>query len=337
MSLRSSIQAVHITSPEEQARFCAVPDGTPLDPATLAETGADEHWLLEGVAGAVARCSLWWRATPAYQGDRVGLIGHYAADDALAESLLQFACDRLRQVGCTRAIGPMDGSAFNRYRLVTERGAEPPFFFEPENPASWPAHFADNGFLPLAQYYSALQDNLASTDPRVPEIERQMNIAGVRIRSLDQADFERDLQRVYPVVAAGFAHSLLASPISEEAFVAQYRPLASLLAPKLAQIAETDERAVGFLLVVPDWLQAQRGERIDTAIAKTAAVLPGYTRRGLSILLAERAQVAGRTLGYTRAIHALMREDNVSRRLSSAYHGRIIRRYTLYTKELGNI
>ncbi len=115
------------------------------------------------------------------------------------------------------------------------------------------------------------------------------------------------------------------------------RSLASLLAPKLAQIAETDERAVGFLLVVPDWLQAQRGERIDTAIAKTAAVLPGYTRRGLSILLAERAQVAGRTLGYTRAIHALMREDNVSRRLSSAYHGRIIRRYTLYTKELGNI
>src|SRR5580765_6255711 len=79
MSLRSSIQAVHITSPEEQARFCAAPDGTPLDPATLAETGADEHWLLEGVAGAVARCSLWWRATPAYQGDRVGLIGHYAA------------------------------------------------------------------------------------------------------------------------------------------------------------------------------------------------------------------------------------------------------------------
>lgn len=337
MSLRSSIQTVRATSPEEQARFCAVPDGTPLDPATLAATGADEHWLLEGAAGTVARCSLWWRATPAYQGDRVGLIGHYATDDALAEALLQFACDRLRQAGCTRAIGPMDGSTFNRYRLVTEHGAEPPFFLEPENPPSWPAHFTDNGFAPLAQYYSALQDNLASTDPRVPEIERQMQAAGVRIRSLDIANFERDLRRVYPVVAAGFAHSLLASPISEETFVTQYRPLASLLAPELAQIAETDERVVGFLLVVPDWLQAQRGERIDTAIAKTAAVLPGYTRRGLSILLAERAQVAGRALGYSRAIHALMHEDNVSRRLSSAYHGRIIRRYTLYTKELGNI
>ena len=334
MSLRGSLQAVHVTSPEEQTRFCAVPDGAPLDQVTLAATGADEHWLLEDAAGAVARCSLWWRATPAHQGDRTGLIGHYAANDALAGSLLQLACDRLRQAGCAYAIGPMDGSTFNRYRLVTERGAELPFFLEPENPANWPVHFTGNGFSPLAHYYSALQNDLTATDLRVPEIARRMQAEGVRIRSLDLSNFERDLRRVYPVVATAFAHSLLASPISEEAFVAQYRPLEPLLAPELAQIAETDERAVGFLLVVPDWLQAQRGERINTAIAKSAAILPDFTRRGLSILLAARAQEAGHALGYTRAIHALMHEDNVSRRLSVAYHGSIFRRYTLYIKDL---
>ncbi|HEX5547863.1 MAG TPA: GNAT family N-acetyltransferase, partial [Ktedonobacterales bacterium] len=248
---------------------------------------------------------------------------------------LRHACDRLRQAGCTIAIGPMDGSTYNRYRLVTEPGAEPPFFLEPTNPASWPAHFTDNDFAPLAQYYSAAQDHLEATDPRIPEIEEQMEAAGVRVRPLDPAAFARDLRSVYPVVAAGFAESLLASPIDEEAFVAQYRPLESLLVPELVQIAETDERAVGFLLVVPDWLQAQRGELIDTGIAKTTAVLPDYQRQGLSILLAARAIAAGRALGYTRAIHALIREDNVSRRLSDVYHGRVIRRYTLYAKELG--
>ena len=334
MSLRDSIQTIQATSPADQARFCAVPDGTPLDPATLAATDADEHWLLEDTAGAVARCSLWWRVAPAYQGYRVGLIGHYAAADTLAESLLQFAGERLRQVGCTLAIGPMDGSAYNHYRLVTERGDEPPFFLEPENPASWPAHFTADGFTPVAHYYSAVQDNLDATDPRLPDIERRIQAAGVRVRALDLTEFERELRRIYPVVAASFAQSFLASPISEDAFVAQYRPLAPLLAPELVQIAETDERAVGFLLVVPDWLQARRGEIIDTAIAKTAAVLPEYAQQGLSILLAARAQEAGRALGYTRAIHALMHEGNVSRRLSGAYHGRIIRRYTLYMKEL---
>src|SRR5690242_4742858 len=333
------IQTIQITSATDTAdigRFCAVPDGTPLAPATLAAAGADEYWLLVDEAGAVARCSLWWSAAPAYQQHRVGLIGHYAADDTLAEALLRHACDRLRQAGCTIAIGPMDGNTYNRYRLVTDPGTEPPFFLEPTNPTSWPAHFTGNSFAPLAEYYSAAQDDLEAADPRLPEIERQMEAAGVRVRPLDPAAFERDLRSVYPVVAAGFAESLLASPIDEEAFVAQYRPLESLLVPELVQIAETDERAVGFLLVVPDWLQAQRGELIDTGIAKTTAVLPEYQRQGLGILLAARAIAAGRALGYTRAIHALIREDNVSRRLSDVYHGRVIRRYTLYAKELGD-
>jgi GNAT superfamily N-acetyltransferase len=331
-----TIQATHITSASDVARFCAVPDGTPLDPSTLAGTRADEHWLLEDTAAVVARCSLWWTAAPPYTGHRVGLIGHYAAaDETLASALLQHACDRLRQAGCSIAIGPMDGSTFNHYRLVTEPGTELPFFLEPTNPANWPAHFSGNGFTPLARYYSAVQSDLESTDPRIPEIERQMRAAGVRLRPLDPGAFERDLRRVYPVVSTGFADSLLASPIDEEAFVAQYRPLESLLVPELVQIAETDQRAVGFLLVLPDWLQAQRGELINTGIAKTTAVLPEYQRQGLGMLLAARAIEAGRALGYTRAIHALIREDNVSRHLSDVYHGHIIRRYTLYLKELG--
>ena len=336
MALPSSIQATRVVSPDGIARFCAVDAGTLLDPASLAASGADEHWLLEDASGAVARCSLWWSATPAYQQHRVGLIGHYAADDALAAALFALACDRLRQADCTLAVGPMDGSTYNRYRLVTERSAEPSFLLEPQNPATWPAHFTSNGFTSLAQYYSALQEDLTVIDPRVPEIERQLRATGVRLRSLHPSAFEGELRCVYPVVAAGFAHALLASPIDEEAFVAQYLPLASLLAPELVQIAETDERAVGFLLVVPDWLQAQRGERIDTAIVKTLAVLPEYTRRGLAILLCERAQMAAHALGYIRAIHALMHEDNVSRHLSVTHHGRIIRRYTLYMRDLGD-
>src|SRR5262249_45022765 len=157
---------------------------------------------------------------------------------------------------------------------------------------------------------------------------------GVCIRALDPREFERELRRVYPVVAASFAEGFLASPIGEEAFVAHYRPLQSLLVPALVQIAETDERVVGFLLAVPNWLQAQRGETVDTAIVKTLAILPQYQQQGLGILLGARAQYAGQSLGYTRAIHALMHEDNLSRRLSATYHGHVIRRYTLYMKEL---
>lgn len=334
MTTHSSITAIQPKSPAEFERFLSVPDGIHFEPDTLAESKANEHWLLEDATGARARCSLWWHATPTYQGDRVGLIGHYAAPDTLAEAVLRLACDRLRLAGCALAVGPIDGSTYHRYRLVTESSDEPTFLLEPHNPASWPAHFTGNGFTAMAQYYSAVQDDLDAEDPRVPVIEQLMEAEGVRLRPLVNTEFERELRYIYPVVAAGFAQSLLASPISEDEFVAMYSQLQVLIDPQLVQIAETDERAVGFLLVLPDWRQHQRGEAIDTVIAKTMAVLPEYSQQGLGILLCARAQEAASNLGYSRAIHALMHEDNFSRRLSAHFHGHIIRRYTLYMKPL---
>ncbi len=69
MSRSGSITAtqVRLASPDEMARFCAVANRTPLDPATLAASGGDEHWLLADDTGAMARCSLWYSTAPAYQ------------------------------------------------------------------------------------------------------------------------------------------------------------------------------------------------------------------------------------------------------------------------------
>jgi hypothetical protein len=46
------------------------------------------------------------------------------------------------------------------------------------------------------------------------------------------------------------------------------------------------------------------------------------------------AQRSARKLGFRRAIHALMHEENVSRTISGRY-GRTIRRYALYARPLG--
>jgi GNAT superfamily N-acetyltransferase len=335
MSGTLSHSAILVEGGAERERFCAVPGPTPLSPKLLQASGADEHWLLDDGGRGVARCTLWWRRAPAYKSHRVGLIGHYAAEDAAAGELLRLACERLHDAGCTLAVGPMDGSTFRRYRLVTERGREPPFFLEPDNPDSWPTHFTKSGFSALARYYSALQQDLEQRDPGIFKIEQRLAAEGVSVRSLDPEAFERELHRIYGVVAASFTRNPLASSIDEAEFVAEYRPLEPFLEPELVQIAEIGERTVGFLLVMPDWLQAQRGEQVDTAIVKTVAVLPELAHQGLGTLMCARAQEIGHELGYARAIHALMHEDNFSRRLSLAHGGGIIRRYTLFAKELG--
>jgi hypothetical protein len=79
--------------------------------------------------------------------------------------------------------------------------------------------------------------------------------------------------------------------------------------------------------------QAKRGERIDTAIMKTLAVLPGRRSAGLGGLLLFRSYQAAREQGLGRAIHALMHDANVSRNLNRE-HTRTLRRYTLYSRRL---
>jgi hypothetical protein len=264
----------------------------------------------------------------------VGLIGHYAAADGEASAaLLDRACTELAEHGCALAIGPMDGTTWRRYRLLTERGTEPPFFMEPDNPDDWPGHFRAAGFGEFAFYFSAVCTDLTYADPRLERVKPRMESAGITIRAIDPAHFEQELRSIHALSLISFRDNLLYSPISEEEFVEQYRPVASLLRPELVLLAEQRGRLVGFLFAIPDLLQAKRGQPIDTIVVKTAAVLPGREYAGLGAVLVARVHATAAGLGYRRAIHALMHESNESLSLSSRY-ATPFRRYTLFSKPL---
>jgi GNAT superfamily N-acetyltransferase len=165
-------------------------------------------------------------------------------------------------------------------------------------------------------------------------LEERFAAQGIVIRGLDMAHFEHELRRVYAVAAVGFRDNFLASPFSEADFLAQYCSLQPYVRPELVLLAERGEELIGFMFAIPDWLQARRGMAIDTVIAKTLAVLPAYRGSSLGTLLMGRSLGVGHSLGYTRAIHALMHEKNHSRRISQKHQGKIIRRYTLYARTL---
>jgi hypothetical protein len=283
----------------------------------------------------VARCSLWWHDVPTLDGDRLGVIGHYGAvDRSAALTMLDAACAELKGEGCTRAVGPMDGNTWRRYRLVVERGTEPPFFLEPNNPPEWPTHFADAGFTPLAWYLSALNDDLERRDPRAAAVVDRLTESGVTVRELDVTRFDDELARIYRVAAASFESAFLYTPLSQEAFTAQYRAIRPFVRPELVLLAERAGEPVGFSFSVPDVLEAARGAAPSTVIFKTLAVLPDRRAySGLGSLMADRTHLTARSLGYTRVIHALMHESNHSRAMSERT-GRTVRRYALFSRAL---
>jgi GNAT superfamily N-acetyltransferase len=320
---------------DQLPRFAAAA-GHPLSPEAVARQAPDFSYLLEDEAGRdVARCSLWWHHTPAYENHRVGYVGHYAvAGPGPAPALLRGACERLAAEGCTLAIGPVDGNTWQRYRLLTERGTEPPFFLEPDNPDEWPGQFTDAGFAPLAQYCSALNSDLAAGGARLPEASRRIAELCVTIEALRPERFEAEMRRVHALSLLSFRDNFLYTPISEADFLAQYAPLRAHLRPDLVLLAERNGELIGYIFAVPDLLQAQRGRRVDTAVIKTMAVHPEQRGIGLGGLLMARCEQAARDAGLTRAIHALFHEANPSGRISGRT-ARVIRRYTLFARPLG--
>jgi GNAT superfamily N-acetyltransferase len=329
------------------------------DPGELARHKPDVHfeWICdEEVRG---RCSLWWTGIPAWNGHRVGMIGHYSASGDGASGFLEYACRQLREQGCTLAVGPMDGSTWRSYRLITSFGDEPRFFLEPDNPPEWVEHFLSSGFEPLARYFSALNNDLTRTDPRIERRSARLTQTGITLRPIRSEAFEEDLRKIYVVSQVVFRDNLLYADPDESEFIEMYRPLLGKVPLELILLAEHAGRPVGFVFAVPDLKENLRGESIiqqerqdrksartlrsasrrdattvpKTVIIKTLAALPHRQYAGLGQLLLAEVQRRAHDLGFSRAIHALVRDWSHLRRISSRY-AQPIREYTLFARVL---
>jgi GNAT superfamily N-acetyltransferase len=325
---------VNVVPDAEFASSALNPLIQPLSRETWNRHAPRAHYQLLRDDLLAARCSIWTDRTPVFLGEPAGIIGHYAAaDPAAGAALLNHAVEQLRNRGFRHAIGPMDENTWRHYRLMTQRGSEPAFFLEPDNPDDWPEHFAEAGFRPLAQYFSALNDDLSVADPRVPPAIHRLAAAGVYVRPFNLARAQEDLKAVHELSVTAFANNFLYTPIAQAEFLQMYESVLPHIRPELVLLAEQKSELIGFVFGLPDLLQAKRGQPITTAIAKTVAVRPGRTGAGLGSVLVDQFQQAARQLGFTRVIHALMHQDNTSRKISDRF-GKPFRQYTLYIQDL---
>lgn len=311
-----------------------------FDVATLVLHQPDLHCLLLDENQPVARCSLWWKNVPAYAAEKIGFIGHYESlTDEAGKEMLEQVCQHLAKQGCTLAVGPMDGTTWRKYRFVTESPLDaPPFLLEPTNPPDYPKQWLQQGFTSLANYTSALQSSL-ETDPVIAKrldklVNTRLAKAGIRLRSLDINKVERELESIFDISLKSFTHNFLYSRISKVEFMRSYQKLLPFAVPDLVLFAELNDEAIGYVFGVPDVLQKQRGETLDTFIIKTLAVLPEHMNKGLGTVLVDLVVRRARGLGFKKAIHALMLETNQSQTISERFSSQLLRRYTLYCKKL---
>jgi L-amino acid N-acyltransferase YncA len=312
-------------------------DWPAFDAAQLERDAPDQHLQLFDGDQLLARASLWFDGPRIEANERSGLIGHYAASSLEAgRTILESACGLLRASGCARVIGPMDGSTWKSYRLVSEMASaldselrsEPPYLLETQNPLEWNQHFLASGFEVLATYHSTLGEQPAP-DPRMPAVRKRFAANRITTRAAIPTNLESELEAIYDLALESFSQNFLYSPISKSDFLGLYRPALAKLPPGFTRIAEHDGRTVGFAFAVPDLLRAQ----MDTLILKTVGIRKARIYAGLGALLADEMHDLARSAGMSRVIHALIHDGNVSGK-TSAKTGGIMRRYALYSKPL---
>ena len=309
-----------------------LPSAPDVDVAAARSTGDAALALVEGgIVRAVA--ALWWHEVPRRHGRTAGFIGRLSGDGQRSlTAVLEAAAAALAARGVEVAFAPVDGSTWGRYRAVVASSPQPPFAFEPITPAFWPDALAAAGFSAVEHYVSARHRALDHPRPNEDALAHRFAARGLTVRKLDPHDATGDLVRIHALAERAFVANPLFSPLSREAFVAMYAPLAAATDAALVRLAEADGELEGFVFALLDDATVPF-DGAPTVVVKTVATVADPVFRGLGMHLVAGVEREAAAMGAASAIHALMHVDNISTAFTRR-HGEVFRRYAVFARDL---
>ena len=292
------------------------------------------------------------------EGKNVGLFGFFEciSDFAIAQALLEAACQWLLEQGMTQVRGPIDLSTHNKCLFLVDGFDSPPIVMMPYNPSYYPEFMERDGWYKAKDAYAY---NFPLDKPLPAEFEKAYRIAcksGVTFRPLRTKGqgFEQDSISLYHLFTRAFGNNWSSTPRSEAEFLSEAKSLQNLVDPDVFPIAEYNGEMVGFFMGLPDyniplkhvggklnWLGILKflwyRRQIDQGRVVAICSLPEYRRKMVPLALIYLGMQGGQQKGkpYKRAELGHVYEDNFpSRKLIEAAGGKIYKTYRIYEKSL---
>lgn len=236
----------------------------------------------------------------------------------------------------TAVFGPVNLSTNEEVGLLIEGFDAPPMLLSPYNPPRYANHVCAAGYAAARDYYSYRWTPDLQPSPAVERVvasarRRAGDLGRVLMRPADPRRWTDEVRTLFNLYNAAFDSLWGFVPMSWEEFsskAAEFRPF---YRPELVLIAEVDEQAVGFGLVLPDinaalhgmrgrllpfgWLHLLRSvPRIDTARFILTGVLPAHTGKGIAALIAHEMIATGRRIGIRAGELSLVQQANAPMR-----------------------
>jgi len=307
------------------------------------------HFLAREGGKPVGRISAMINSRALEDGQPIGYLGFFEClqDYAIAEKLLDASLDWLRERKISIVRGPINGSTWHSYRFLTKGFEQAPFLLEPYNPDYYPSFFERFGFRVKKKYYSSIVTYHERQIQSAEEKFEKFTELGYSTRPLDLKNFERELRLLYELSIEIFRDNWEYTEISWKEFSALYDGLERLIDPELVLFAyDPQKKPVGFVFAIPDYAEAVRQmggastllsrlrfvltrRKPEAAIVKTLGVLPEIRQAGVGSVLVALVHRIIQQKGYTKAIHALMSEENASRKISEK-SGEAFKEYAVY-------
>lgn len=279
----------------------------------------------------IAHAALWWNHVPQVDGDVLGVIGGFHAENAEAARLLLDESERIFcKHQCSRIVGPMNGNTWRKHRFVSWSDGSPPYLLEPVSPSEHRAWWLNCGYSVLEEYSSSRMTIHPENTISSLVVER-LHRNGVTVRGVELDRLEEELVAIHAICLQCFRNNFLYTPMDCGEFVSRYQLLTKWISTDYVRLAFCRGELCGFIFSMPDPLAMQRGDE-SSLIVKTLAVLPNREFAGLGTLLVEQVHIAAMNHGIHHSIHALQRDDNTSRRITNRFHGRIFRKYQILSK-----
>ena len=282
-----------------------------------------------------------WHNRPDYNGRKTSYIGNVNIHEKYRkneEQLFNKVFEELKKEGIEIIIGPLNGTTWNTYRYVTEKGSRRQFLLEPWNEDYSVSLFEKLGFKPLAGYISTVMEGMDSDGRRnlnkkIEKLKKFDYYKDIKVESAENKDLLTVLNKVYDLTVEAFKNNFLYSELEREIFLKMYMSYEDKIIKKFFKMLYLGDELIGYVFGIPDYAELGYKGKIDTIILKTIAVSPIYNGKGMGYILINSLVEEAEKEGYENVIYALMHQSNVSKHIGLLL-GNMLRKYTLFIKEL---
>lgn len=321
------------------------------------EHSAAEHFLAWRGARAVGRiAAIENRNHNLAHGERVGFFGFFDVepDPEAASALVGAAAAWCAARGLTALRGPASYSTNDTCGLLVDGFDEKPSIQMPWNRPDAEALLLATGLRPVKDLVALWIPSGEEPPERfVRVVERQMERAGLRLRDLDFAHWDREVSLLLDLYNRAWEQNWGFVPATEHEFRHAAKDLKQVVDPQLSAVAEIRGIPVGFSAILRDVnaVLAPRGngrllptnlfrllfglKRARRFRVITLGVVPEARGRGVNEAFFLRALRVSRARGCEGAEASWVLADNAKMRQPiEAVGGRVTKTYRLYEMPL---